>query len=288
MSRTRSRSSCGSASSAPAASGSATSPVTTRRRSRVTSSPRNAGRTLPCMRAHRASSASSARTTPDCTIEQLAITNRAGPLATLSFSNTSSVLTTPVPGGEPGRLARLYPTGVRHYARVVGADDGQGIALAQFAHDRGAARIEIVYDDDDYGRAVAWPARRAARRLGMRVDRAAPDRSGRRRGARPRARAPDRARAARCAALCRRPVLGTAAGGAARLRARCARCAGGSAPACRSSALTPGPTGPGCSTGWVVTRATSTSRTRASRWSGSAQRAAGSWRSSGRRSRAAS
>ena len=74
-----------------------------------------------------------------------------------------------MPGGEPGLLARLYPTGVRHYARIVGADDGQGIALAQFAHDRGAARIAIVYEDDDYGRAVAWPARRAARRLGMGV-----------------------------------------------------------------------------------------------------------------------
>jgi DNA-binding SARP family transcriptional activator/ABC-type branched-subunit amino acid transport system substrate-binding protein/DNA-binding beta-propeller fold protein YncE len=109
----------------------------------------------------------------DCTSEQLAITNRAGPLATLSFSNTGAALTMPVPGDEPGRLAQLYPTGVRHYARVVGADDGQGAALARFARDRGIDRLAIVRDDRSYdlsyGRVVASYARRTAERLGTRV-----------------------------------------------------------------------------------------------------------------------
>ncbi len=90
-------------------------------------------------------------------------------MATISFSNTFSGLTQPVPGGEPGWPAQLYPTGVRHYARIVGADDGQGAALAQVAHDRGIARLAIVHDDDVYGRAVAAAARRTAGRLGMRV-----------------------------------------------------------------------------------------------------------------------
>jgi branched-chain amino acid transport system substrate-binding protein len=105
----------------------------------------------------------------DCTSEQLAITNRAGPLATLSFSNTLSGLTQRVPGGQPGWPAEFYPTGARHYARVVGADDGQGAALAQVAHDRGVGHLAIVRDDLDYGRAVAWHARRTARRLGVQV-----------------------------------------------------------------------------------------------------------------------
>jgi DNA-binding SARP family transcriptional activator len=105
----------------------------------------------------------------DCTSQQLAITNRAGPLATLSFSNTLSELTIPVPGARPGRQAELYPTGVRHYARIVGADDGQGTALAQYAHERGVQRMAVVHDDDVYGRTVAWHARRAARGLGTQI-----------------------------------------------------------------------------------------------------------------------
>ena len=51
-----------------------------------------------------------------------------------------------------------------------GADDGQGAALAQFAHDRGIARLAIVRDDDDYGRGVASAARQTAGELGMRVE----------------------------------------------------------------------------------------------------------------------
>ena len=76
----------------------------------------------------------------DCTAEQLAITNRApgGPLATISPTNTGLDLTKPIPGGAAaGRLAELYPTGRRHYVRLLGSDDGQGAALARFAHDRG-------------------------------------------------------------------------------------------------------------------------------------------------------
>jgi branched-chain amino acid transport system substrate-binding protein len=105
----------------------------------------------------------------DCTSEQLPITNRAGPLATLSFSNSGSGLTVPVPGAKPGRLQELYPTGVRSYARIVGPESGEGAALAQFAHDGGAQRLAIVQDGDDFGRAVASEARRSARGLAMRI-----------------------------------------------------------------------------------------------------------------------
>jgi DNA-binding SARP family transcriptional activator/ABC-type branched-subunit amino acid transport system substrate-binding protein len=105
----------------------------------------------------------------DCAAEQLAITNRAGPLATISPTNTVLALTKPVPGGRPGETAELYPTGRRHYARVLGTDSGQGAALALFARQRGVRRLAIVQTDEEYGRANAWYARREARRLGIPV-----------------------------------------------------------------------------------------------------------------------
>ena len=107
----------------------------------------------------------------DCAAEQLAITNRAGPLATISPTNTGLALTKPVPGGRPGETdtAEFYPTGRRHYARLLGTDSGQGAALALFAHQRGVRRLAIVQTDEEYGRANAWYAAREARRLGIRV-----------------------------------------------------------------------------------------------------------------------
>jgi branched-chain amino acid transport system substrate-binding protein len=109
--------------------------------------------------------------TSDCALEQLAITNRApgGPLATISPVNTLLELTKPLPGADPGPVAQLYPTGRRHYVRLLGANDGQGVALAHFARDQGVRRLAIVHDEFDYGRTIAWYARRAARRLGLRV-----------------------------------------------------------------------------------------------------------------------
>ena len=105
----------------------------------------------------------------DCTLEQLAITNRApgGPLATISPVNTLLELTKPLPGRDPGPVSRLYPTGRRHYVRLLGANDGQGAALAEFARQQGIRRLVIVHDELDYSRTVAWYARRAARRLGI-------------------------------------------------------------------------------------------------------------------------
>jgi DNA-binding SARP family transcriptional activator len=106
-----------------------------------------------------------------CAAEQLAITNRAGPLATISPTNTELGLTKPVPGRQPGEIATasLYPTGQRHYARLLGTDASGGAALTLFAHERGAGRLAIVQTDDEYGRSNAWYARREAQRLGIDV-----------------------------------------------------------------------------------------------------------------------
>ena len=88
----------------------------------------------------------------------------------ISPTNTGLGLTKPVPGAPAGRLRQLYPTGRRHYVRLQGADDGQGAALARFAHDRGFRRLAIVEDrSDDYSRSIAWYTGRTARRLGIAV-----------------------------------------------------------------------------------------------------------------------
>ena len=47
---------------------------------------------------------------------------------------------------EPGELERLYPTGVRNYARVYPTDDYQAAALAMLA-DRLQARRVFVLED---------------------------------------------------------------------------------------------------------------------------------------------
>jgi ABC-type branched-subunit amino acid transport system substrate-binding protein len=87
----------------------------------------------------------------------------------ISPTNTGLDLTKPLPGGRPGALEALYPTGRRNYVRLQGADDGTGAALAHFARDRGFERLAIVKDGSDYGQAIAWHARRTARRLGIAV-----------------------------------------------------------------------------------------------------------------------
>jgi branched-chain amino acid transport system substrate-binding protein len=106
----------------------------------------------------------------DCTAEQLAITNRAGPLATISPANTSLMLTKPVPGGDEELPEAFYPTGRRHYARLVGADDAQSAALVRFAHDRGVRTLTIVEEEGDaYSRALTAHAERTAREVGIDV-----------------------------------------------------------------------------------------------------------------------
>jgi len=111
-----------------------------------------------------------------CAELQLPILNRApdGPLATISPTNTALLLTKPVPGWPTGTLEALYPTGRRNYARLWGSEDGQGAALARFAHESGVRRLAIVHDGSDHGLGLSSYARRTARSLGLSVVRAGP------------------------------------------------------------------------------------------------------------------
>ena len=103
-----------------------------------------------------------------CAIPEIAITNRHGPLAILSPTNSFVGLTHPDPLAPPGDLNRLYPTGVRNYARVYPADDLEAAALAQFTNRHTRASVYVLHDaTDSFSQDSAIYFQTAARRIGL-------------------------------------------------------------------------------------------------------------------------
>ena len=98
-----------------------------------------------------------------CSYLQIPIANEAaeGPLAMLSPSNTYQELT---------ENEELYPSGVRNYARIAGAEHLQAIAHAQLAKSLGAQRVAVLSarGDDYFGR-FADDVGTAGRQLGLDV-----------------------------------------------------------------------------------------------------------------------
>jgi DNA-binding SARP family transcriptional activator/ABC-type branched-subunit amino acid transport system substrate-binding protein len=98
-----------------------------------------------------------------CSYPQIPIANEAadGPLAMLSPSNTLQELT---------ENDELYPSGVRNYVRIAGADRLQAIAHTQLAKELGARRLVVLgpRGGDDF-RIYARAARTVGRRLGVEV-----------------------------------------------------------------------------------------------------------------------
>jgi DNA-binding SARP family transcriptional activator/ABC-type branched-subunit amino acid transport system substrate-binding protein len=109
-----------------------------------------------------------------CSYLQIPIANEAadGPLAMLSPSNTYQELT---------ENEELYPSGVRNYVRIAGAEHLQAIAHAQLAKSLGAQRVAVLSArGDDYFATFAADVGTAGRRLGLNVvslryDNEAPD-----------------------------------------------------------------------------------------------------------------
>ena len=98
-----------------------------------------------------------------CSYLQIPIANEAaeGPLAMLSPSNTYRELT---------ENEALYPSGVRNYARIAGADHLQAIAHAQLAKSLGAQRVAVLSGrGDDYFGMFAEDVGTAGRQLGLDV-----------------------------------------------------------------------------------------------------------------------
>jgi len=83
-----------------------------------------------------------------CAMAEVPVLNRAphGPLAIVSPSNTFGPPTRRQIGMPADFMSQLYPTGVRNYARVIGADHIQVAADAALAKQLGLRRVGVVYD----------------------------------------------------------------------------------------------------------------------------------------------
>jgi branched-chain amino acid transport system substrate-binding protein len=98
----------------------------------------------------------------------LPLLNEAG-VPQVSPSNTAVGLTTDEPGAEPGEPAKYYPTGKRHYARVVPKDTIQGAALASTMKDEQCTKVAIINDKEVYGAGLARNIENSAKEQGLQV-----------------------------------------------------------------------------------------------------------------------
>ncbi len=104
-----------------------------------------------------------------CAFQQLPFTNRAS-LATVAPLVSAQDLTRPGPSAPPGTFKLLYPTGRRHFARVVADDGAQGAANALLARDLGLESVFVLHDGDLlFALPRAGAFRRAARSLSVRI-----------------------------------------------------------------------------------------------------------------------
>jgi len=107
-----------------------------------------------------------------CADVQIPIANRARPGPLPIVSPTASLIAlTRVGSGAAGNLERLYPTGIRNFARVYPADDVQGAADAILARQVGVRRPHVVVTDpgESYAADLADAFANAGRRLGLQV-----------------------------------------------------------------------------------------------------------------------
>lgn len=107
-----------------------------------------------------------------CAVDQLATLNRAGPLAAVSPSNSRPGLTHGGPGEQANEPERFRPTGLVSYARVIPADDLQGVAAADLAQTFGLHRVYVYRSSwftPDYPVVVADAFAIAAGQQGIQV-----------------------------------------------------------------------------------------------------------------------
>jgi branched-chain amino acid transport system substrate-binding protein len=91
------------------------------------------------------------------------------PMAQISPTNSAVGLTRGGPGADEGEPPKYYPTGRRHYFRIMPNDRVQGAALAAAMRDRGCRRVAVLTDGEVYGAGLGTLVRRTARRIGVEV-----------------------------------------------------------------------------------------------------------------------
>jgi branched-chain amino acid transport system substrate-binding protein len=91
------------------------------------------------------------------------------PIAQVSPANTAVGLTSDEPGADQGEPDKYYPTGKRHYLRIVPKDTIQGAALATVMAEDGCKNAGILNDKEVYGAGLARNIESSAKQQGMTV-----------------------------------------------------------------------------------------------------------------------
>ena len=98
----------------------------------------------------------------------LPILNEGG-VPQISPANTAVGLTSDEPGADKGEPEKYYPTGERHYVRIVPKDTIQGAALATLMKQDGCTNAFILNDKEVYGAGLARNIEASAKEQGLEV-----------------------------------------------------------------------------------------------------------------------
>jgi branched-chain amino acid transport system substrate-binding protein len=91
------------------------------------------------------------------------------PIAQISPANTAVGLTSDEPGADEGEPEKYYPTGERHYLRIVPKDTVQGAALATLMNEDGCGNVYILNDKEVYGAGLSRNIESSANEQGLEV-----------------------------------------------------------------------------------------------------------------------
>ena len=91
------------------------------------------------------------------------------PIAQISPANTAVGLTSDEPGADKGEPDKYYPTGKRHYLRIVPKDTIQGAALATLMKKEGCKTVGILNDKEVYGAGLSRNIENSAKEQGLTV-----------------------------------------------------------------------------------------------------------------------
>src|SRR5215203_4849172 len=91
------------------------------------------------------------------------------PIAQISPANTAVGLTSDEPGADKGEPDKYYPTGERHYLRIVPKDTIQGAALATVMKKDGCTTVYILNDKEVYGAGLSRNIESSAKEQGLEV-----------------------------------------------------------------------------------------------------------------------
>jgi branched-chain amino acid transport system substrate-binding protein len=91
------------------------------------------------------------------------------PIAQISPANTAVGLTSDDPGADKGEPEKYYPSGTRHYLRIVPKDTIQGAALATLMKEDGCTKVQLLNDKEVYGAGLGRVIESTAKAQGLKI-----------------------------------------------------------------------------------------------------------------------